>query len=391
MHPVAKSLNNIAAELNSQFLQRRDTIEACVLALLAGEHGFILGPPGTAKSELIRALVERVIGANYFETLLSRTRPEAAVLGPYNLPQLREKGDYRRKTDGFLPTADIAMLDEVGKMSPILGHDLLAILNERVLHEVNGARSAHPVPLSTCFTASNEMLTNDSEDAAALWDRLLVRCIVDYLQETSDFVKLLTLKPAPITATVEWVDLKDAIANEVPHIGLDRSAIDAMVKLKKQLLDSGIAPSDRRWRWSTKVLKSAAFLAGRDVVTDDDLGALRFTLWDTVEQIQPVERAATSVANPMVEKLNKYKDQLTELNTGIKKRDGKAMDEKSNYAIEVNSKLKTIRGDLDNLVQDCKKQGRATTRVEAVIDTVNQVQREVWVKLLDMDPNHLPR
>lgn len=390
MHPVATALNNISAELNTQFLQRRDTIEAAILALLSKQHAFILGPPGTAKSELIRALVQRILNASYYETTLSRTRPDAAVLGPYNLPELRDKGEYKRKMDGFLPTVNLAMLDEIGKMSPILGHDLLSVLNERIIHEVNGGRSAHPVPLYTCWTASNELFTDDSEDAAALWDRLLVRCTVDYLEETSDFVKLLQLQPAPIKATVEWATLADAIDNDVPTITLDRSAIDAIVKLRKALDDHGIRPSDRRWRQSVRVLQASAFLNGRSDVTDDDLAALRFTLWDNAEQIHTVERTATSIANPLVEKLNTYRDQLAEISSGVKAREGKAMEERANYAIDANKKLKTIGSDLARLEQECKQQGRSTTRVDVVMDQRQQVQTDVYVKMLDMDPARLP-
>lgn len=391
MHPAAKQLNAIIAELNDRFLQRRETIEAVVYALLAKQHAFILGPPGTAKSELIRALVQRIINATYFETSLSRTRPDAAVLGPYNLPELRDKGEYRRKMAGFLPTVNLAMLDEIGKMSPILGHDLLSVLNERVVHEVNGGRSAHPCPLYTAFTASNELFTDDSDDAAALWDRLLVRTTVDYLEETSDFVALLQMGDAgPPKETIEWTMLADAIDNDVPMIGLDQSAIDAIVKLRLALAQKGIRPSDRRWRASVRVLQASAFLAGRNQVTDDDLAALRFTLWDTVEEIREVERTATSIANPLIEKLNEFTDQLTELAQGIKVREGKAMQDRAAYATEAGGKLKAINTSLDKLVQECKQQNRSTTRVEAVMDKAAAVHKEVYIKMLDMEEHTIP-
>ncbi len=391
MHPVAKALHEIAAELNIQFIARRDMVEACLLALLAKEHLFALSTPGNAKTELVTNLMSRLIGAVTFETSLSRTRPEAAVLGPYNLPELRDKGDYRRKTNGFLPTANVAMIDEIGKMSPILGHDLLPIMNERKLHEVNGARSAHPVPLYTAFCPSNELITDEGDDQAALWDRLLVRCVVEEIRETSDFVKLLTLPQYPITATVQWAELAAVVDNEVPAIGLDQSAIDAMVKLRKALNDKGIYPSPRRWKKSVRVLQASAFLNGRSDVTDDDLAALRFTLWDNAEQIHEVERAATSIANPLVEKLNTYRDQLSEIGSGIKKREGKAMEERAAYAIDANKKLKTIQSDLAKLEQECKQQGRATARIDVVRDSASQIQVDVYVKMLDMDANRLPR
>ena len=42
-----------------------------LLAALAGEHLLLLGPPGTAKSELSRRL-SRLTGGRYYERLLTR-------------------------------------------------------------------------------------------------------------------------------------------------------------------------------------------------------------------------------------------------------------------------------------------------------------------------------
>ena len=42
-----------------------------LLAALAGEHLLLLGPPGTAKSELGRRLAQ-LCGGRYFERLLTR-------------------------------------------------------------------------------------------------------------------------------------------------------------------------------------------------------------------------------------------------------------------------------------------------------------------------------
>ena len=42
-----------------------------LLAALAGEHLLLLGPPGTAKSELSRRMA-KLVGGTYFERLLTR-------------------------------------------------------------------------------------------------------------------------------------------------------------------------------------------------------------------------------------------------------------------------------------------------------------------------------
>ncbi|MBB4704279.1 AAA family ATPase [Sphaerisporangium siamense] len=46
----------------------------------ARQHGLLLGPPGTARSELARELTGRVAGARYRETLLSKFTAEEQVV-----------------------------------------------------------------------------------------------------------------------------------------------------------------------------------------------------------------------------------------------------------------------------------------------------------------------
>ena len=59
-------------ELERGLLQRDVAARALLLAALAGEHVLLLGPPGTAKSELARRLQRLLPGAHYFERLLTR-------------------------------------------------------------------------------------------------------------------------------------------------------------------------------------------------------------------------------------------------------------------------------------------------------------------------------
>jgi len=310
MHPVADALNLIQDELCQVFLERRSVIEAAIITVLAKHHMYLLGLPGTGKSDLIRELIQRFSGITYFETILSKTRPDAAILGPYNLPELRDKGDFHRKTAGFLPTANFAFLDEVGKMSPTLGHDLLAIANERLYHEVNGGRSAKPVPLYSMFTASNELIVEESDDAAALWDRLLVRVLVEGIQESGNMAILLQSAVAGndprLTATtrteVDFTDLADVIDNVIPAIDVPVNVIETMLKLRDEMRSAEIIVSDRRWRQCIRLLQASAFKHGRTQVDEDDIHVCRYALWDVPTQISAVERMCLSLSNPVAEK-----------------------------------------------------------------------------------------
>src|SRR5437879_876766 len=90
-HPVATQLLLLIDEVSEMFPERRKVIEAVVLAILAKQHFFALGPPGTGKSLLFRTLFSAFTTARYFEALLSKSRPSEAILGPPSLRRLREE------------------------------------------------------------------------------------------------------------------------------------------------------------------------------------------------------------------------------------------------------------------------------------------------------------
>jgi MoxR-like ATPase len=358
MHQTAKTLRQIEDELNSYFLERTDLIRACMLALLSAQHLFVIGGPGTGKSATIDSLMDCILSARKFAIGLSKTRPAEAVLGPLDIKEYRETGNYFHKRAGYATDVELAKFDEVGKMAATLGHDLLHLFNEREYHEVNGGRSTHKAPLSSAFTTSNEMITDESDDAAALWDRLPIRVMVDYLQSSKNFAKLLASdEKFKVQTTIEWEELKDAIDNEVPAIELSDEALRGMVKLRTDLKRTHhIEPGDRRFKIAVRILKANAFLDGRSEVDKADLGVLRFILWDTVEQLEKVHEVCLEASNPFVKGLNEIKAQILEIQAGVKDRETGDEGAKWQYGNECNAKLKIARERLDVMLMEAQGQ-----------------------------------
>jgi len=90
-------LAQMARALESRFLGKDEVIRLLLIAVVAGEHAVLVGPPGTAKSALIR-MFARLLHANYFEYLLTRFTEPNELFGPVDIAAFREGRRARRSS-----------------------------------------------------------------------------------------------------------------------------------------------------------------------------------------------------------------------------------------------------------------------------------------------------
>ena len=131
--------------LTTRFVERGEVVDLLALAVVAGEHLFLYGPPGTAKSALIREFAQAVRG-RYFEYMLTRFSEPNEIFGPIDIGRLRE-GVVATVTTGMLPEAEFAFLDELFNANSAILNNLLTVLNERVYRR---APRRMPCPCSRC-------------------------------------------------------------------------------------------------------------------------------------------------------------------------------------------------------------------------------------------------
>ena len=269
----ARRLADIVASARQGLVERELLVEAVALCAVAGEHLLVVGPPGTAKSQAVRHIAGG-LGGNYFEYLMGRFTEPNEVFGPVDLRRLRE-GVVEAQTEGMLPEADIAFLDEVFLGSSAILNTLLSILNERTFRR---GHSVLACPLRVCVAATNTL--PEDPVLAAFADRFLARLFVTPVPDArlEDMLEAGWAGATPSGATapsgggsaLASIDRLAAAAQ-----GCDLGAVHPLLAAAvRRLRSAGIVLSDRRAVRSQRLVAAAAVLDGRLVARADDLWVL---------------------------------------------------------------------------------------------------------------------
>ncbi len=176
---LRKRIDRFRKSLGRFFVHKQELIDLMVVAAVAQEPLLLVGPPGTAKSDLVLKFKDALglSEGDYFEYMLTRFTEPSEIIGPIDIGQLRE-GRYIRREQGKLPTARVAFLDEIFKSNSAILNILLTIINERKFYQ-DGV--PQPVRLRVLFAAANEI--PEQNELAALKDRFCLKAESQSVQE----------------------------------------------------------------------------------------------------------------------------------------------------------------------------------------------------------------
>ena len=96
-----QKIDRFRLSLGRHLVEKQDLIDLLIVGAIAQEPVLLVGPPGTAKSDLVLKVVEGLgLGEDdYFEYMLTRFTEPSEILGPLDLGQMKE-GRYLRRTEG---------------------------------------------------------------------------------------------------------------------------------------------------------------------------------------------------------------------------------------------------------------------------------------------------
>lgn len=329
---VKPKITELLKRLNDGVIEKEEVIALSLLSSVAGESIFLLGAPGVAKSLVARRLKYAYKDGSSFEYLMNRFSTPDEIFGPVSISQLKDHDKYERIVKNYLPTATVVFLDEIWKAGPSIQNALLTVLNEKIYR--NGEQEIQ-VPMKALISASNE-LPSKGEGLEALWDRFLVRLIVDGVKDKQSFNDMISKTLNSYNDTVgealkitddeykKWNKQIDEI--EIPEnvfnvIHVVRSFIDQHNQ-REENKQNPIYISDRRWRKIVRLIRTSAFLNDRKVADLMDCFLIKDCLWNETEQIQTtsqfVRDAIQKHGYSLKFNFKGLKDELDEFKTEIK-------------------------------------------------------------------------
>jgi MoxR-like ATPase len=366
--------------LNTLVIGHEDFVKALMLAIVAGEHVVIIGPPGTAKSYTIRALA-KLLNAKFYSYLLTKFTSYDELFGAIDIVSL-SKGEFRRNWSKIVE-ADFIFLDEIFKANSAILNALLSLLQERVVYDPMSGE-ARPVNVHTAIGASNE--TPEDPELMALYDRFAIRVFISYLNDDRQLLSAIQarwLTNNDIKPVASMSDIKTLHHYAVSLITTKVKELDSevyrlyhihVIPLVKSLRAKGVIVSDRTVIEKLPKLY-VAYLALYGVTLDNVMGAtyeIVQYLARNREELQAIKKVIDDALGEVAElagKLEKAKEYVRAKNFDSAK---KVLSEILNYDISKLSKTPWLKPRVEAIFATARQYLEYIAQVEEMLEKMSK-------------------
>lgn len=302
-----KNFQAFRASLNESFLERESIVDGLLASIITKQNAFLFGVPGTGKSELVRAVSNGFDGSKFFGYLLSPTTDPSELFGPVAVSKLL-KDEYTRDVNGYLPSSNIAFLDELFRGSSAVLNSLLTILNERLF---NNGKDLIRTPIQSIVAATNSF--PQEEALQAFCDRFLFRPTVPLLQKPvskkilDQWALGLTERPT-VKSELTYQDL-ETLQLAASEVTASETFLESFSQVLDVLASRGVTISDRRRVQILKFLRGWAIVQGeQEIVPEFMHDTLKHIVYQTPDDIQTISEVleqCVPTADKLVKQMNR--------------------------------------------------------------------------------------
>lgn len=293
-------LRGIRGFLNHKYYEVDTFVECILLSMISRTNMIALGPPGIAKSAILREIVNVIDfdvfeGTPYFHIQMGTDISPNNILGAPDIEYYKRHGIIKRAYQGFLPDAAIAFFSEFYRISDqVANSGILTILNEGEFK--NGTDTVKTnlrffMADTNFFPKQPDDLDADETDyrLQALHDRFLSRVLVSPLQDDDNKVRMILMDDHDSTDLKLSLNDLIWIQDHLELVELPEAIARAMVEISNTLTKKyKLFISPRRLKMSRNLIRASALLSGRLNCRMEDLMALQFSFWQKEEDIQKV-------------------------------------------------------------------------------------------------------
>jgi MoxR-like ATPase len=386
------------SEDTNEVVERAPHVGILWRCLVARVHPFFPGPPGVAKSMMLRLIKQHLAGdpefkdEHYFEQQVFADTKTEVLFGPYSMREL-DNDRYVRVATERIPEALLAFVDELFDASAGTLNTLRPVLAEGLFYNPK----PQPIPLMMLAAAGNHYPAPDREDLQALLDRFGVIKPVRPIQSAAGFRAMLVGQfarrrsgPKGDPTTVTLAELR-AVQQAVDDIRETDEYLDANEQLWQACEDEGLTNiSGRRWGEIGRLAATDAVFAGRDYLIAEDLRVAQDCLWKQPND----EKLAYELTQPFmsafeqnVGRLRDNYEEQAEVVRNLRKQVAEKTQEPDFHSVGGNTNvyLKKVKDEAVKALQEGTDQGRDTRELAETIERIQDDRRWLLKNVLGLE------
>jgi MoxR-like ATPase len=277
-HEAVPSLERTLVELRRVIVGQERLLERLLIALVAGGHCLLEGPPGLAKTLAVQTLAETT-GGTFNRVQFTPDLLPADIVGTRIYRSSSERFDVE-----LGPVfANFVLADEINRAPAKVQSALLEVMAE---HQVTIGGITHEVPTPFLVLATQNPIENEGVYALpeAQRDRFLMKVVVDYPtpQEELEIVRRMGVDP-PHATQVLTPELIVELQRRADAVIIDQGTLDYAVNLviaTRDPVNHGLpdlagmieyGASPRATLGLVAAGRAMAMLRGRDYVVPQDI------------------------------------------------------------------------------------------------------------------------